>query len=283
MPDELEQVVTSWKPTPVTVTRRIEPAPLRSLADLLDVRLEAAPGDRVPTAWHGLAFTSSCPQSALGEDGHPRDGHFLPPLTDRRRMIAGGLLEQEEPFVVGDRYSRTTTLADVRLREGSSGRMLFTTLRHSYAATDGRVVAMEDEHLVYRQQASGTARGIPEPAAAETPWHTDLGVDGSLELVTDPRLLFRFSALTYNAHRIHYDAPYARETEGYPGLVVHGPLLALTMLEVPRRAGSTVTSFRFRLIRPAFAGTPLIATWDGGVLAVGLATAEGPSASAFFA
>ena len=280
MTDSLEQVITSWKPTPVTITRRIEPAPLRALADALDTRLGAAPGDAVPTAWHWLAFTSSTPQAALGEDGHPRDGHFLPPLADRRRMMAGGLLEQEEPFTVGGVYVRTTTLADLRLREGGSGRMLFTTLRHLYATTDGRLVAQEEEHLVYRQQEPGAARGIPAPVVVETPWHSSLGADGSVEVVTDPRLLFRFSALTYNTHRIHYDAPYAREVEGYPGLVVHGPLLALTMLEIPRRAGTAVTGFRFRLTRPAFAGTPLVATQDGNALAVGCTTAEGLSATA---
>jgi 3-methylfumaryl-CoA hydratase len=283
MSDALSRVLAAWRPAPVSVTRTIAPASLEAFADVLDEQVRLAPGSPVPALWHWLAFTESCPQGSLGEDGHPREGHFLPPLADRRRMMAGGRLRQAAAFVAGAAYRRDSELAGAQVKEGRSGRMLFTTIRHTFLDDAGSEVAVEEEDVVYRQQPAGEPRRLPPAEEAGEPWHTSRGSRGRASFPSDPRLLFRFSALTYNAHRIHYDAPYAVGVEGYPGLVVHGPLLALQMLELPRRAGLMPERLEYRLLAPAFSGPPVIATWDGSELRAGTATAARASAHATFA
>jgi 3-methylfumaryl-CoA hydratase len=283
MSDVLSRVLADWTPAPVSVTRTIGPAPLEACADLLDEQVQLAPGSPVPALWHWLAFTHSCPQSSLGEDGHPRDGDFLPPFENRRRMMAGGRLEQAVPFAVGSVYRRDSELAGAQVKDGRTGRMLFTTIRHTFVDDAGSTVAVEEEDVVYRQQPAGGPRGLPSVEPAGAPWHEPRGSRGRLSFPSDPRLLFRFSALTYNAHRIHYDVPYTVGVEGYPGLVVHGPLLALQMLELPRRAGLRARRVEYRLLAPVFAGSGIIATWDGWELRAGPATAGTQSARATFA
>ncbi len=280
MTDVFDRVLVAWRPAPVSVSRTLLPARLKAFSDLLDETVPLEPGAPVPMLWHWLAFWESCPQSALGEDGHPRDGHFLPPFENRRRMMAGGRLEQQEPFVVGATYERRSELTDAVVKQGRSGRMLFTTVRHTFRDAGGGVVAVEDEDIVYREQPSGQARRLPSPPPVDEAWHSGRGARGRLVFPTDPRVLFRFSALTYNTHRIHYDAPYGTGVEGYPGLVVHGPLLALHMLELPRRAAATPTRFEYRLQAPAFSGPAVVVTWDDDGLAAGSEASAGASATA---
>jgi 3-methylfumaryl-CoA hydratase len=174
-------------------------------------------------------------------------------------MIAGGRLEFRAPLRLGAQVLRRSQVTSVRPTTGRSGELLFVTVRHEYA-TDDAVAVVEEQDLVYRSQPAGAANRVgelPPPAEAGPP------ADGAwrLRVDPDPPLLFRFSALTYNTHRIHYDQPYATGVEGYPGLVVHGPLLALVLLELPRRAAPErqVTAFGYRLERPAFAGRPVVA------------------------
>ena len=281
MDDILERVRDTWHPASRSLSRTVGAGPVGALADLFDQEVALEQGSPVPLLWHWATFTESCPQAALGPDGHPAEGHFLPPFPDRRRMMAGGRVRQVEPLRIGATYLRKSELAAAAVKHGRSGDMLFTTVRYTFRLADGPVVMVEEEDVVYRQQAPGEARRLAPPEEESCSWwHLPLGRQARLTVTPDSRMLFRFSALTYNTHRIHYDADYATGVEGYPGLVVHGPLLALLMLELPRRAGAQVARFDYRLSRPAFAGDGLVATWDGDDLRAGMASASTPSSSA---
>ncbi|MGW4287250.1 FAS1-like dehydratase domain-containing protein [Streptomyces sp. NPDC004673] len=265
-PSGLASHVESWSPAPVTEDDVLSPVPAAALSALLDVPETAVrAGDTLPPLWHWLYFLGAPAQRELGDDGHPRHGHFLPPVPDRQRMFAGGRCEVREPLRVGEPVQRTSSLAAVTVKQGGTGELLFVTVRAEYRQR-GSARVVEEQDIVYRSgRAAGahpaTLDALAEPRAEET-W--------LLPLRPDPTLLFRFSALTANAHRIHYDAPYAREVEGYPGLVVHGPLLVLAMLEPLRREDPArqVRSVSYRLRRPAFAGERLLVAGspagDGG-------------------
>ncbi|MEV0493006.1 hypothetical protein [Streptomyces atratus] len=253
--DELAAHVESWAPTALVHEDDLSPGPAAAFAALLG-RPEDGPAarDPLPPLWHWLYFLEWVPQQDLGPDGHPLDGHFLPPVPDRQRMFAGGRYEVRRPLLTGVRTRRNSSLGSVMVKRGSSGPLLFITVRYEYAQ-EGEVCAVEEQDIVYR---SGPAPAAPAvPTASEEPESEE---DWQLALAPDPVLLFRFSALTANAHRIHYDAPYTRETEGHAGLVVHGPLLALLMLELPRRNEKRpVRNFSFRLRSPIYGYEPMLA------------------------
>ncbi|MET7511680.1 MaoC family dehydratase N-terminal domain-containing protein [Streptomyces albidoflavus] len=256
-PNGLGPYVESWSPGTVTDDDLLSPAPAAALSALLDQREPvAADGDPLPPLWHWLYFLRWPAQRELGEDGHPRHGHFLPPLPDRQRMFAGGRCEIAEPLRLGERAQRVSSLTSVTTKQGTTGELLFVTVRSEYRQ-QGRTRLVEEQDIVYR---SGRSAGR-HPAELDTAAVPHAPDAWQLPLRPDPTLLFRFSALTANAHRIHYDAPYARGEEGYPDLVVHGPLLVLAMLELARREAPsrTVGSVSYRLRRPAFAGEHLLA------------------------
>jgi 3-methylfumaryl-CoA hydratase len=272
----LADAVRDWAPGPTTSSDVIDPGPVAALSALLDLPAPAAgPGDPLPPMWHWLHFLDHPRRGELGEDGHPAHGHFLPPIPHRRRMFAGGRLRVRSPIRIGDRVGCTSELVAVRPKSGRSGEMLFVTVRRTFAR-DGRELVVEEQDFVYRSQPAGAARPTAPPAP---PGPAEPGPPPRwrIELPTDPVLLFGFSALTANSHRIHYDAPYATGVEGYPGLVVHGPLLALLALELPRRElpSAAVVEVDYRLVRPAFAGTPLVATGesDGEQVVLGCGSA----------
>ena len=253
----LASAVDGWSPGPVTDTAVVAPGPAAAFAALLDRPAPPlADGDPLPPGWHAFPFLDRPATADLGEDGHPREGHFLPPLPHRRRMVAGGRLAVAAPLRIGAGVERTSSLARCSVKEGRSGEMLLVTVRSEYREA-GRLLLTEEQDVVYRSQPAGSS---PAPAGAGAPVADDGGP--AVQVLPDPALLFRFSALTYNAHRIHYDAPYATGVEGHPGLVVHGPLLALLLLEVVRRHAPdrSVTSAGHRLARPAYAGTLVRAT-----------------------
>ncbi|GAA2124390.1 FAS1-like dehydratase domain-containing protein [Actinomadura napierensis] len=241
--------VGGWSPEPVEAAEVIDAAPSAALAGLLDVE---PPGEELPPLWHWLHFLERPAQRELGPDGHPMAGHFLPPIPDRRRMFAGGRFRVREPLRVGDTVTRRAELASTAVKQGRSGEMFFVTVRHTFLR-DGAEIAVEEQDLVYR---SGDAASRPPEVSFEAP---DVRTPWTLPVTADPVLLFRFSALTYNAHRIHYDETYATEVEGHGGLVVHGPLLAILCLELPRRAGLKVTELSFRARRPVYARHPFAA------------------------
>ena len=207
---------------------------------------ESANGTEVPPLWHWLYFLPMAPMSDVGPDGHPKRGGFLPPVPLPRRMFAGGRFEFHHPLKIGERMSRTSRITDVSSKEGRSGKLVFVTVRHEIANEGG--VALGEEHdIVYRENPRADApasKPVPAPA----------GETFSREIVPDPVFLFRYSALTFNSHRIHYDRPYVTEVEGYPGLIVHGPLIATLLVDLLRRnlPQANVHHFSFRAIRPLF-------------------------------
>ncbi len=260
--------LAGWAPEPVRATDRVSARSIADFSALLDLAGPVAVGgDPVPPLWHCFAFDHPPRQSALGEDGHVDDGSFMPPLPDRRRMFAGGRLQVHAPMRVGEPVERRTSLADAEVKSGRSGEMVFVTVRHEFSRP-GQLLLTEEQQIVYRSQPAGRARALHGNTPSATPGSGPGGPHGAepvhrwrLETPATPPLLFRFSALTHNTHRIHYDHPYVTGVEGYPGLVVHGPLLALLLLEIPRRhlPERPVRAFRYRLTRPVFLPAVLVA------------------------
>ncbi|MDT0509944.1 MaoC family dehydratase N-terminal domain-containing protein [Novosphingobium sp. MMS21-SN21R] len=213
---------------------------------------EIAPqsGDAAPLLSHWLHFLPSVPQSNLGADGHPARGAFLPPVTLPRRMWASSALQFVRPLLIGSPVTRRSTIASVTERTGRSGSLVFVEVDHVVSDAEGPVVS-ERQTIVYR---SAPTPGAPSPAPVPAPQSSQW----SRRIDPDPVLLFRYSALTFNGHRIHYDQPYATGVEGYPGLVVHGPLIATLLLHelTARHPGLSVTGYRFRAVSPLFDTAP---------------------------
>ena len=237
-----------WKGRSESRTDVVTTAPLAALSALLD-RDDPAPreGDAAPPLAHWLYFLPTYRQSEAGPDGHAARGGFLPPVPLPRRMWAGSRLEFPRPMRVGAEISRRSTIQDVSVKQGRSGTLVFVTVRHEIRDAQGVVVA--DEHdIVYRGE--GGAAPVPTQAEAAAPWRR--------QIRPDPLLLFRYSAVTFNGHRIHYDHPYTTQVEGYPGLIVHGPLQATLLIDLLRRnvPGARVSAFRFRALRPLFDTAP---------------------------
>jgi len=226
-------------------------APMAALAATLD-RDDPAPADGtpLPPLWHWLYFLPHVRQSEVGPDGHPKRGGFLPPVPLPRRMWAGGRLRWEagNPLRAGQRVERISTIRSVTHKAGRSGDLLFVGVEH--AISNGQGLALTEEHdIVYRSAAlPGHAAPIPTKPLldGQAAW--------SRQIAADDVLLFRYSALTFNGHRIHYDRQYVTEIEGYPGLVVHGPLIATLLLDLLRREqpAAAVMAFEFRAVRPTF-------------------------------
>jgi 3-methylfumaryl-CoA hydratase len=251
-PDNLGQF-TQWVGRTREDTDLITAWPIRAMNATLDLRApEPAPGDVLPAAWHWLYFLEARPASEIAADGHPQRGDFLPPVPLPRRMWAGGRIEWRAPLRVGEAVRRLSEIISVEPKSGRTGTMVFVTVRHTVSGSAGAAV-IEEHDIVYR----GAARPgdpVPEarPGPADASWRRTL--------TPDPVLLFRYSALTFNAHRIHYDTPYVTGVEGYPGLIVHGPLQATLLIGLAAAhapAGTALTRFDYRALAPTFAGAPL--------------------------
>jgi 3-methylfumaryl-CoA hydratase len=207
----------------------------------------------LPQLWHWLYFLPLHRQSEIGTDGHPRRGGFLPPVPLPRRMWAGGRLTwaKENPLAVGDAVRRFSRIESVSHKAGRTGDLLFVLVKHEVHNAKG--LALTEEHdIVYRAAAQP---GDPQPA----PMASEESAAWQREIVPDDVLLFRYSALTFNGHRIHYDRRYVTEVEGYPGLVVHGPLIATLLTDLVRRhaPGAFMQRFEFKAVRPTFDLHPL--------------------------
>lgn len=245
----LLQHLQSWQGRTDTVADQIATAPVAGASATLD-RDDPAPcsGDLLPPLWHWLYFLPHAPQSELGPDGHPRRGGFLPPVPLPRRMWAGGRLhwEADNPLRLGDAVRRVSRIESVTHKSGRSGDLVFVLVRHEVHNTSG--LALVEEHDIVYRAAAQPGDPVPPPVAAET------GAAWQRQIVPDDVLLFRYSALTFNGHRIHYDRRYVTEVEGYPGLIVHGPLIATLLVDLLRRQqpGARLKTFSFKAIRPTF-------------------------------
>ena len=241
--------ITGWVGRSETVHDTITPAPVRALTATLDhAAVDVTSGMTLPPLWHWLYFLPMHPQSEIGADGHAKRGGFMPPVPLPRRMWAGSQFEFRAPLRVGDAVARTSTIADVTQKEGRTGKLVFVRVRHELrcnGAADPAVVEFHD--IVYREAKQATDVEPPPVAApVAAAWQRTV--------VPDDVLLFRYSALTFNGHRIHYDRKYVTEVEGYPGLIVHGPLIATLLMDLLRREApdAVVATFRFKAVRPTF-------------------------------
>jgi 3-methylfumaryl-CoA hydratase len=261
----LAEHLSGWAPVQVSRRELFTGQPAGAMAALLD---QPSPtrtdGDPIPAGWHRLYLLDWPQQHELGPDGHPEVGGVRPPHPEPRRMYAGGRLEITAPLRVGDVVTRTSRLERVEVKHGSTGELAFVTL-HDEFTVGGAVRIIDEQDLVYRSGAPSPAGHAPEQVAGsrETP---EPSAEWEFSVTPDPVLLFRFSALTGNTHRIHYDERYATTVEGFAGLLVHGPLLALLLLELPRRyaPGSRVAQFGYRARRPVIAGEPVVVSGERG-------------------
>jgi 3-methylfumaryl-CoA hydratase len=231
-----------------------QPEPAYALGDLLGVPVpDLGQGESLPPLWHWVYLLDRPAQADLGPDGHPvRGTRPAPPGPGRRRMWAGGRVRTSGTLRCGAPATKRTRVLEVTEKNGRSGHLTFVTVGVQ-VLQDGAVVVDEEQDIVYRA-AAGRAPAPPAAPLTEVPVS-----DGEREIAVSPALLFRFSALIYNAHRIHYDRDYCRDVEGYPGLLTHGPLQALAMAEAARAAGRTGdVSFAYRLVSPLFDDQGLI-------------------------
>ncbi len=244
--------LSEWVGRTETADDFVAPGPLNRLGATLDRDDPSfAPGDPVPPCWHWLLFLPGAAQSALGRDGHPKRGGFLPPIHHLpRRMWAGSRIQFLAPLRVGREVVRRSTVASITPKQGASGPLVFVTLRHEISEAGGPVAIVDEHDIVYRGLETSPAKRAAEPVTAGE-WRRSL--------IPDPVLLFRYSALTFNGHRIHYDRPYVTDEEGYPGLVVHGPLIATLLVDVVRRnrPEARIAQFSFSAVSPVFDGEEL--------------------------
>src|SRR6266403_2270565 len=241
--DELKQ----WIGRSETLADWVTPTPVKALAAVLDREDPAPePGDAVPPGWHWLYFLQLHRQSEVGPDGHLRRGGFLPPVPLPRRMWASNRLEWSKPLRVGQAITKTSRIVDVSAKEGRTGPLVFVRVRHEIGDAAGRCL-VEEEDIVYRDM-SNPGEAAPPVSRAPTVH------DWTRDIHPDPVLLFRYSALTFNGHRIHYDRRHVTEAEGYPGLVVHGPLIATLLLDLLRQnmPDARVARFAVRAMKPTF-------------------------------
>jgi 3-methylfumaryl-CoA hydratase len=241
----------------------VSPTPARAMSATLGGEPSCAfpPGAHLPQLWTWLYFLPLAPMAEVGPDGHPKRGGFLPPIELPRRMWAGSRCTFHAPVRIGDEIQKTSTIVKVSEKTGNAGALVFVTVRHEVSAM-GRVAMSEEQDLVYMNIPAQWQPSAPTPLPP---------CEWSQPVAVDPVFLFRFSALTFNGHRIHYDRTYATDVEKYPGLVVHGPLQAMLLFDAAtrRHPDKAPASFTFRGVRPLFDfdevslnGTPRA---DGGI------------------
>ena len=273
--------LSSWIGKTEVMHETLSPALVGRFNATLGSDFSVVTGDPAPQLIHLCLAQPAMPADQLGPDGHPRRGGFLPPAPLPRRMWAGGEMVFFAPLLIGARITRTSVIEDIAQKQGSTGSLCFVTVRHEISSDD-TVAVSERQDIVYRDppapqpgaqsdpQTGQSAALKPAPAAAHTR-HID----------PTSTMLFRYSAITFNGHRIHYDAPYARTVEGYGGLVVHGPLQATLMAHMAAEIhGHAPTRFSFRGKTPIFDDAPFMlhATEDDGGLSLWPARDGGPVA-----
>lgn len=248
MDAQAEQKFDDWIGTSREQRERIDSALPAGMSAALD-RDDLPPkdGDPLPPCWHWMFFRDSTVQSELGADGLPERGALMPPVPLPRRMWAASHVRFVAPLRLGEMALKRSEIASITEKSGNSGRLVFVNLRHTVLNAADEVAIEEEQNIVYTEAPKpGAEPPPPRPAPADTVWRRDLR--------PDPVLLFRYSALTFNPHRIHYDQPYCTGEEGYPGLVVHGPLIATLMVDLCRRSrpDAEIKEFSFRAMAPLF-------------------------------
>jgi 3-methylfumaryl-CoA hydratase len=228
------------------------PFPLQGLTALLDYDTPPWNEGELPPLAHWLYFLPVARQSEIDTDGHPKRGGFLPPVPLPRRMWAGGRLEFNNPLRVGGDTERVSTIADVKVKQGASGRLVFVVVRHELSC-DGQLCVTEEQDIVYREPVAPSATAAPARKPKPLP-----KADVVRTMTATPVMLFRFSALTFNAHRIHYDENYTRDVEGYDERVVHGPFIATLLADLFIRSApkQRIGKFAFRATQPLLANSP---------------------------
>jgi 3-methylfumaryl-CoA hydratase len=247
MSEPRQEDFVRWVGREERVEDTLAPEQSRAAAAMLDREPSTfVQGRALPPLWHWFYFLPLAPQAQLATDGHPERGGFLPPIPLPRRMFAGARVVFHHPLLLGQPAVREGTILDVAEKHGKTGTLAFVTVRYRYL--QGETLCIEEEQdIVYREHGASVPPPVeqPLPPLPAGAW--------SRTMTPDTRLLFRFSALTFNAHRIHYDRPYAMHEEGYPGLVVHGPLIAVLLADlVQRQTPSPLARFRFRGLAPLF-------------------------------
>ena len=241
--------LNDWIGRTEVIADTANPTPYAALSATLDWPvLRPAAGTPLPALWHWLYFLPMYPQSEIGADGHAKRGGFLPPVPLPRRMWAGSDFEFHQPLLIGDLLERTSTIVDVKEKSGRTGSLIFVKVRHEIRRNGDSAVALTEHHNIVYRAAPSPDDVVPPPqlAPATSAW--------TRPIKADDVLLFRYSALTFNGHRIHYDRKYVTEVEGYPGLIVHGPLIATLLMDLLRRQlpNAQVQGFEFKAVRPTF-------------------------------
>ena len=244
--------IMTWVGRRETIEALLDPWPAHALQASLDLtRPEQAIAEDLPPLWHWLYFLEAAPLRRIGPDGHPQRGGFMPPVVLPRRMFAGGRSRFERPLRLGRPASQTREILKIDRKTSGSGELVFVTVGHDYEQ-DGLLCIREERDFVF----------LAPQAAAPTVAPVELGEPGRwrIGLTPDPVLLFRFSALTFNGHRIHYDTAYAQADENLPERVVHGPLTAILLAELVRlEVGKSVRGFEFRARKPFFVNQAMVA------------------------
>ncbi len=277
---EINKQFSDWVGNQQTRAEVIHQQSLYGFAALMDE--EGPTSSIVPLGGHWMYFLPTDRQSNLAVDGHSYKGGFLPPVDLPRRMWAGGRLTFDRPIKAGDSIDKVSTIKSVAEKEGRTGKLVFVTVEHELKGSAGRYL-QEEHDIVYREAAiEGAPQKDPEMASTNMDW--------SQTITPDPVMLFRYSALTYNGHRIHYDRDYVMDVEGYPGLIVHGPLIGTLLMKLAfeKMAGKSLKRFEFRNFNPVFDTAPFqicgkrTGESECSVWATGPAGELAASASAFF-
>lgn len=249
-PDLDLTLLRQWLDKTETRHDQISPALAAALAATLDGPRQPMAGDALPPLWHWIYFWSVCRQSEVGADGHPQRGGFLPPVPLPRRMWAGGRLRFAAPLPIGAAAEKVSRIASVDVKQGRTGALAFVTVQHT-VRHHGQLCLTEEHDIVYRDLPQpGAPVVLPKSAPGDARW--------SRRVEPDPVLLFRYSALTFNGHRIHYDRSYVTGVEGYPGLIVHGPLIATLLADLVAREmpQAVMREFNFRSVGTLFDTEP---------------------------
>ncbi len=235
-----------WVGKKEEIKDRIYTTPIKALALTLNYKdLKIAEGDLLPEIWYWLYFLPMVAMTDVGVDGHPKRGGFLPPISLERRMWASSRFKFHQNLIIGEEIRKTSEILKISEKEGKAGRMVFVTVKHLIQSARG-VAVEEEQDIVYLPMPKSFVQPEPNPIPVDLQWKEQYPID--------PVLLFRFSALTFNGHKIHYDWRYTTEVEKYPGLVVHGPLQALLLFESAKKNNPVKkpVSYSFRAVRPIF-------------------------------